>query len=334
MRSFILCRFISVFTLSVVLVFTAQAQTNLLNVSYDVARELYKQINPAFEAYYYKTHGKKIHINQSHGGSSQQVLAIVNGLQADLVTMNQALDIETLEQKGLVDPQWRKAFPYNATPFTSTSVFLVHKGNPKNIKDWSDLVRTDVSIMMPNPKVTGNGRYSYLAAWSYALDKFGTDDDAIRFVRDIFKNVPVLEGSGRGATNTFTHNGIGDVLVTFESESILIASELSKGKFEIVYPSISIETESPVAIIKPTANIRGTDALAKEYLGFLYSQQGQEIIARFHFRPRNKEILKANAHKFPELQLFTVEEKLGSWAEVFAKHFAEGAIFDQIIVNN
>ena len=333
MRSISLRRFIPAVFLSVAVVLPTQADTSLLNVSYDVARELYKQINPAFETYYQEKHGKKANINQSHGGSSKQVLAVANGLQGDVVTMNQASDIEMLERKGLVDKNWRQEFPNNATPYTSTSVFLVHKDNPKNIKDWDDLVREDVTVIIPNPKVTGNGRYTYLAAWGYALDKFGTDEAAKNFVRDLFKNVPVLDGGGRGATTTFTQRGMGDVLVTFESETILIANELGKGKFDIVYPSISIDASAPVAIVKPVAKKRGTEALAKEYLDFLYSKQGQEIIAGLKYRPRNAEVLKANAHKFPELRLFTVEDKLGCWSDVLAKHFADGAIFDQIVVN-
>lgn len=333
MRSISLRRFIPAVFLSVAVVLPTQADTSLLNVSYDVARELYKQINPAFETYYQEKHGKKANINQSHGGSSKQVLAVANGLQGDVVTMNQASDIEMLERKGLVDKNWRQEFPNNATPYTSTSVFLVHKDNPKNIKDWDDLVREDVTVIIPNPKVTGNGRYTYLAAWGYALDKFGTDEAAKNFVRDLFKNVPVLDGGGRGATTTFTQRGMGDVLVTFESETILIANELGKGKFDIVYPSISIDASAPVAIVKPVAKKRGTEALAREYLDFLYSQQGQEIIAGLNYRPRNEEVLKANAHKFPELRLFTVEDKLGGWSDVLAKHFADGAIFDQIVVN-
>ncbi len=334
MRFVSLERFVAFIVLFAVLAVPVQAQTSLLNVSYDVARELYKQINPAFEVYYQEKYGKKIHVNQSHGGSSKQVLAVVNGLQGDVVTMNQAHDIEMLEQKGLVDKHWREAFPYKATPFTSTSVFLVHKGNPKNIKDWDDLVQADVSVIIPSPKETGNGRYTYLAAWGYALDKFGTEEGAKNFVRDLFKNVSVSDGGGRGATATFTQNGVGDLLVTFESEALLITNELGKGQFEIVYPSISIDTAAPVAIVKPIVDKRGTQAHAQEYLNFLYSLQGQKIIAERNFRPRNQGILKANSDKFPPLRLFTVEEKLGGWSEVFAKHFADGAIFDQIVENN
>lgn len=333
MRLISLGRLIPTILLTAALVLPVHAQTSLLNVSYDVARELYKQINPAFEAHYQEQHDHPIKVNQSHGGSSKQVLAVANGLQGDVVTMNQASDIEMLEREGLVDANWREQFPHNATPYTSTSVFLVRKGNPKNIQDWDDLAREGVSVIIPNPKVTGNGRYTYLAAWGYALDKLGTEEGAKSFVKDLFKNVPVLDGGGRGATTTFTQRGIGDVLVTFESETILIANELGKGKFDIVYPSISIDASAPVAIVQPVAKKRGTEALAEEYLNFLYSQQGQEIIAGLNYRPRNKEVLAANADKFPDLRLFSVEETLGGWSDVLEKHFADGAIFDQIVVN-
>lgn len=324
---------LSALVLSSAVVMPSMAASSFLNVSYDVARELYKDINPAFVKAYEKDGKKAPRINQSHGGSSKQVLAVANGLAGDVITMNQSSDVEMLEQRGLVDADWREQFPHSATPYTSTSVFLVRKGNPKNIKDWDDLAREGVSVIIPNPKVTGNGRYSYLAAWGYALETTGNEEGARQFVTDLFKNVPVLDGGGRGATTTFTQRGIGDVLVTFENETLLIANELGNSDFEIVYPSISIDTAAPVAIVRTVAKKRGTEELAKEYLDFLYSKEGQSIIAKHNFRPRDPEVFAANAHKYPELKLFTVEEKLGGWQAVLKKHFADGAIFDQIVVN-
>lgn len=319
--------------LTITLVAPTMAGPTLLNVSYDVARELYKDINPEFAKAYQAKHNDSVRINQSHGGSSKQVLAVANGLQGDVVTMNQASDIEMLERKGIVDADWRAQFPHNATPYTSTSVFLVRKGNPKNIKDWDDLAREGISVIIPNPKVTGNGRYAYLAAWGYALDKFGNEEGAQKFVAALFKNVPVLDGGGRGATTTFTQRDMGDVLVTFENETLLIANELGADKFDIVYPSISIDAAAPVAVVRTVAKKRGTEAVAKEYLDFLYSKTGQTIIAKQNFRPRDPEILAANADKFPAIRVFSVEEKLGGWQAVLKKHFADGALFDQIMVN-
>lgn len=309
---------------------SAQAETTLLNVSYDVARELYKDINPAFLAQH---QGEPVRINQSHGGSSKQVLSVAAGLEADVVTMNQALDIDMLAGKGLVAENWREQFPHAATPYTTTSVFLVRKGNPKNIRDWDDLAREGVQVIVPNPKTAGNGRYTYVAAWGYALDKTGTEQGAEQFVRALFRNVPVLDGGGRGATTTFTQRGVGDVLVTFENEAILIATELGAEDFDIVYPSISVDASAPVAVVRTVTAKRGTAALATAYLNFLYSKEGQAIIARHNFRPRDAELLQANAARFPAIRTFRVEDTLGSWQDVSRKHFADGALFDQIMVN-
>lgn len=324
---------LSALVLSTAVVMPSMAASTFLNVSYDVARELFKDINPAFVKHYQQQDKKAPRINQSHGGSSKQVLAVANGLAGDVVTMNQASDIEMLEQRGLVDANWRAQFPHNATPYTSTSVFLVRKGNPKNIQDWDDLTRAGVAVIIPNPKVSGNGRYAYLAAWGFALDKTGNDEGARQFITELFKNVPVLDGGGRGATTTFTQRGIGDVLVTFENETLLIANELGNSDFEIIYPSISIDAAAPVAVVQRVTQKRGTEQIAKDYLNFLYSTEGQTIIAQHNFRPRDPEVYAANAHKFPELKLFTVEEKLGGWQDVLRKHFADGAILDQIMVN-
>lgn len=306
------------------------AVDSLLNVSYDVSRELYKDINTAFEADLKSKGVPKFQVRQSHGGSSKQALSVAAGLEADVVTMNQSPDIDLLVEKGLVDANWRKAFPNEATPYTTTTVFLVRKGNPKNIRDWSDLVRPELSVIVPNPKTSGNGRYTYLAAWGYSLDKTKSESKAREFVTELFRNVPVLDGGGRGATTTFTQRGVGDVLVTFENEAILIGEEVGADKFDVVYPSISIDASAPVAVVKSVTTKRGSADLAKQYLDFLYSPKGQEIIAKHHFRPRNATVLARYKSQFPAIKTFTVEEKLGGWAKVRSEHFSDGGIFDQI----
>ncbi len=310
----------------------AFADTTLLNVSYDVSRELYKDINPAFAAQWQRTAGEKLTINQSHGGSSKQVQSVVAGLDADVVTMNQAPDIELLAKQGLASPDWRKAFPHDATPYTTTTIFLVRKGNPKGIKDWPDLVRPGLQVIVPNPKTSGNGRYTYLAAWGFALQKTGTDAGAKDFVTKLFANVPVLDGGGRGATTTFTQRDIGDVLITFENEAVLIDQEVGGDKFDVVYPSLSIEAAAPVAVVNKVVNKRGTRKAAEAYLNFLFAPEGQEIIARHHFRPRDPAVLKKYASRFPTVKTFTVEQKLGGWDAVQKVHFADGGVYDQIVV--
>ncbi|ANQ84504.1 sulfate ABC transporter substrate-binding protein [Azoarcus olearius] len=312
----------------------ASAQTTLLNASYDVTRELYKEINPAFASWYKAKTGKDITINQSHGGSSKQALSVAAGLEADVVTMNQSTDIDILVERGkLVAADWRKRFPHDATPYTTYSVFLVHKGNPKKIKDWSDLAQPGLSVIVPNPKTSGNGRYTYLAAWGSVIAKGGSEADARNFVTKLFRNVPVLDGGGRGATTTFTQRELGDVLVTFENEAAQIARELGAGQFDVVYPSITIDASPPVAVVETVVAKRGTATEAKAYLDFLYTDEGQKIIAKHWFRPRSEALLKANADRFPPVKAFKVEELLGSWSEVQKKHFADGGIYDQIVVN-
>lgn len=321
----------SMATVAVLTAGSAFAQTAILNVSYDVSRELYKEINPAFVAAWKQQGGADITVNQSHGGSSKQAGAVIGGLEADVITMNQSPDIDILvERGGLVVSDWRKQFPHDATPYTTTSVFLVRKGNPKNIKDWNDLTRAGLQVIVPNPKTSGNGRYTYLAAWGYALDKSGNEAGARDFVSKLFANVPVLDGGGRGATTTFTQRDVGDVLVTFENEAILIAREVGSNQFDIVYPSLSIDAAAPVAVIQKVAAKRGTEKLAKAYLDFLYTPAGQEIIARHNFRPRDPLVLKKHAAKYPAIRTFSVEQKLGGWAAVKRAHFADGAIYDQI----
>ena len=316
----------------------ALAQSTLLNVSYDVSRELYKDINPAFAAQWKTKSGETLTINQSHGGSSKQAGAVIGGLEADVITMNQSPDIDILvERGGLVAADWRKKLPHDATPYTTTSVFLVRKGNPKAIKDWSDLARPGLAVIVPNPKTSGNGRYTYLAAWGYALQKSGAGSTAAEaaakdFVSKLFANVPVLDGGGRGATTTFTQRGIGDVLVTFENEAVLIGKEVGEDKFDIVYPSVSIDAAAPVAVVDKVVDKRGTRKQAQAYLEFLFSPEGQEIIARHYFRPRDTAVLKKHAARFPAIKTFSVESALGGWKGVQQAHFADGGIYDQIIV--
>lgn len=308
------------------------AQTSILNVSYDVSRELYKDINPAFAAAWKSKTGEGIAINQSHGGSSKQVQSVMAGLEADVVTMNQPPDVDVLAKAGLVNADWRRRLPFEAAPYTTTSVFLVRKGNPKGIKDWSDLTRPGLAVIVPNPKTSGNGRYTYLAAWGYALQKSGNEAGARDFVAKLFANVPVLDGGGRGATTTFTQRGIGDVLVTFENEATLIGQEVGGDQFDVVYPSVSIEAPAPVAVIDKGVDKRGTRAVAEGYLGFLFSPEGQEIIAKHHFRPRDPAVLKKYASRFPPVKTFSVEAALGGWEATNRTHFADGGVYDQIVV--
>lgn len=307
---------------------SATAGTTILNASYDVSRELYKDIDPAFAADWKKKTGEDVSVKQSHGGSTKQAQAVAEGLEADVVTLNQPTDLDFLAKKGLVSADWRKQFAHGAAPYTTTSVFLVRKGNPKGIKDWDDLIKSGVSVVIPNPKTSGNGRYTYLAAWGYAKEKFGSDEKARDFVAKLFANVPVFDGGGRGATTTFTQRGIGDVLVSFENEAALIKSEVDGANFEVVYPSLSIEAAPPVAVVQQVVDRRKTETIAKAYLDFLYSDGAQKIIAKHHFRPQSAEVLKEA--QFPEIKTFSVEDKIGPWADVQKTHFADGGIYDQI----
>ena len=313
------------------------ADVSILNVSYDVSRELYKDLNPAFIGQWRVKSGDLLTVNQSHGGSSKQVMAVAAGLEADVVTMNQPPDIDMLAEKGLVAADWRKRFPNEAAPYTSTMVFLVRKGNPKNIKDWSDLTRAGLQVIVPNPKVTGNGRYTYLAAYGYALQNAkGSDAEkqtaAKDFVTKLFANVPVLDGGGRGATTTFTQRGIGDVLITFEMEVQMIDKEIGGDLFDAVYPSVSIEAPAPVAINEKLVEKRGTRKVAQAYLDYLYSPEAQEIIAKHNLRPRNADVFKKYAKNFPAIKTFTVESVFGSWASAHKTHFADGGVYDQIFL--
>lgn len=305
------------------------ADTELLNVSYDVARELYKEVNPAFIAAYKQQTGQTVEIKQSHGGSSKQARAVADGLQASVVTMNQANDIDLLAARGLVAKDWAKKFPNNAAPYYSTMVFLVRKGNPKQVRDWQDLARPGVANIIPNPKTAGNGRYTYLAAWGSVIKKGGTEAQARDLVTKIFKNVPILDGGGRAATTTFTQRQIGDVLVTFENEVSMVRQEFGND-FEVVYPSISILAESPVAVVDKVVDQRKLRQPATAYLNFLYTPAGQELGAKHFMRVRNDTVMKKYAANYKPVSLFTVDDVFGGWTAAQKRHFNDGGEFDKI----
>jgi len=308
----------------------AFAQNSLLNASYDVAREFYKDYNAAFIAHYKKTTGKDVKIDQAHGGSSAQARAVADGLDADVVTMNTTTDVDFLANAGVVAKDWDKRFPNNAAPTTSTMLFLVRHGNPKGVKDWEDLIRPDVKVVVVNPKTGGNGRYAYLAAWGYIKKKGGTDAQAAEFVGKLYKNVPILARGGRDATTAFLQRDIGDVLITFESEVVSIEKDFGAGKVDAVYPSISIVAENPVAVVERTVAKKGSADLAKAYLDYLYSDEGQEIAAKHAMRPRSQAVLKKHADLFKPIQLFTVQELFGSLGEAQKVHFNDGGQFDKL----
>jgi sulfate transport system substrate-binding protein len=308
----------------------ASAQTTLLNVSYDVSREFYREINTAFVEHFRQTTGQDIRVDQSHGGSSAQARSVADGLAADVVTFNTTTDVDFLVERGVVAADWRQRFPHNAAPTTSTMLFLVRQGNPKNIRDWSDLVRPGIQVVMVNPKTGGNGRMAYLAAWGYVRSKGGTDAEAQAFVNQLYRNVPVLARGGRDATGIFLQRNIGDVLVTFESEVVSVENEFGRGRVEAVHPSASLLTENPVAIVQRTVERKGTAAQAQAYLEFLFSPAGQEIAARHHMRPRDPAVLARHTQAFKPIRLFTVEEFFGSLAEAKRVHFNDGGLFDQI----
>ncbi|ABE28733.1 sulfate ABC transporter, sulfate-binding family protein [Paraburkholderia xenovorans LB400] len=321
-------------TLALAGVPAAHAETSLLNVSYDVTRELYKDINAGFIAAYKQKSGETVSIRQSHGASSAQALSVLQGLQADVVTMNQPNDIDLLAEKGqLLPANWRTRLPNDSVPYTTTMVFLVRKGNPKHIKDWDDLARPGVQVIIANPKTSGNGRYTYLAAWGYRKQHGGTDAQALDFEKAIFKNVPVLDTGGRGATTTFTQRGIGDVLVTFENEVALMDTGVGGGNFEAVYPSVSLLAAPPVSIVDKVVDKRGTRKEAQAYLDYLWSPAAQEIIAQHHLRPQDKTVLAKHASEFKAIKTFTVEEMFGGWQKAQQTHFSDGGTFDQIIVD-
>jgi sulfate transport system substrate-binding protein len=331
LRAFKRIALVTGLALSATLPLATQAQTTLLNVSYDVAREYYKDYNPVFAAYWKKKSGESVTINQSHAGSTPQARAVADGLEADVVTMNQATDVEFLAGKGVVAKDWAKRFPNGAAPNYSTMIFLVRKGNPKGIKDWNDLVKPGVQVVIPNPKTAGNGRYTYLAAWGYALKKNnGSEVQAREFAKSLFKNVPVLDSGGRGATTTFAQRGIGDALVTFENEVYLIQKELGADKVEIVYPTMSIRADNPVAVVERTVEKKKSRKQAQAYLEYLWSTEAQEIAAKYYYRPAVASVAKKVASQFKPIKLFTVEEVFGDWEKANKAHFVDGGSFDQI----
>ncbi|HTN98475.1 MAG TPA: thiosulfate ABC transporter substrate-binding protein CysP [Nordella sp.] len=312
----------------------AEEPNTILNVSYDIARELYAEINKAFIAKYKADTGKDLEVKQSHAGSSKQARAILEGLEADVVTFNQVTDVQILHDKGdLVAADWQKRLPNNASPYYSFASFLVREGNPKGIKDWGDLVRDDVKVIFPNPKTSGNARYTYLAAWAYAKEAFQGDETKIRdFIKKLFANVPVFDTGGRGATTTFVERETGDVLITFEAETRAIAKEFGEDKFDLVTPPSSLLAEFPVAVVDKVVDKRGSRAIAEAYLNFLYSPEGQEIVAQFGNRVHEPSVVAKHKADFPEVKLVTVEDVFGGWQKVSKEHFASDAILDQLFV--
>lgn len=303
----------------------------LLNVSYDPTRELYENYNKAFAAYWEKEKGQKVTIKQSHGGSGAQSRSVIDGLEADVVTLALGYDIDAIQKKGLINEGWESKFEHNSTPYSSTIVFLVKKGNPKNIKDWGDLIKGDVEVITPNPKTSGGARWNYLAAWGYALKQNNNDEaKAQEFVKELFKHVPVLDTGARGATTTFVERGIGDVLLAWENEAMLSVKELGPDKFDIVYPSVSILAEPPVAVVDKVVDKRGTREVAEAYLKYLYSEEGQTIAAENFYRPTLDSVKEKFKDKFHDINLFTLQDVFGTWDETQQKHFSDGGIFDQI----
>ncbi len=305
-------------------------EVTLLNVSYDPTREFYAEYNEVFATHWKEKKGDTLIVNQSHGGSSKQARAVIDGLEADVVTLALGADIDALyENGGLVPKDWQDRLPHNSAPYQSTLAFLVRKGNPKGIKDWDDLIKPGVEVITPNPKTSGVARWNYLAAWGYALKKYGSQEKAKEFIGELFKHVPVLDSGARGATTTFVERGLGDVLINWENE-LLLVKKLRGDDFEIVVPSVSILAEPTVSVVDKIVDKRGTREVATEYLTFLYSDEGQELAARHFFRPSNKDILAKYAGQYPKLELFTIDEVFGGWTKATKEHFVDGASFDQI----
>lgn len=313
---------------ALVLIAPLLAAVKLLNVSYDPTRELYQEVNAAFAKKWKAEHGEEVVINQSHGGSGKQARSVIDGLEADVVTLALAYDVDAIAERAkLLPDDWQKRLPHNSAPYTSTIVFVVRKGNPRNIRDWDDLVKPGTQVITPNPKTSGGARWNYLAAWAYAKQRYGSDDKAREFVTALYRNVPVLDSGARGATTTFAQRKIGHVLVAWENEAALLTHELGKDQFEIIVPSVSILAEPPVAVVEEVARRHGTTEVARAYLEFLYSDEGQRIIKRHHFRPRDP----ALAADFPQVNLVTVDEAFGGWRAAQARHFDDGGVFDQIM---
>ena len=308
----------------------APASVSLLNVSYDPTRELYQSENTAFASYWKQKTGQTVTINQSHGGSGKQARAVIDGLEADVVTLALAYDIDAIADSRLLATNWQQRLPQNSTPYTSTIVFVVRKGNPKKISNWDDLVKPGISVITPNPKTSGGARWNYLAAWGYKQKQTGSAAQAKEFVKALYKNVPVLDTGARGSTLTFTQRGLGDVLIAWENEAHLILKEFGQDKFEIVAPPVSILAEPPVAVVDKNVEKHGTRKVAEAYLNFLYTPQSQEIIAKNYYRPRSTDTAKKYASLFPNIRLFTVKELFGTWRQAQKTHFSDGGTFDQI----
>jgi len=309
----------------------ARAQVKLLNVSYDPTRELYQDVNKAFGAKWKQQTGQTVDVSQSHGGSGKQARSVIDGLEADVVTLALAYDVDAIAEKsGRIKADWATKLPNHGVPYTSTVVFVVRKGNPRQIHDWNDLVKPGTVVVTPNPKTSGGGRWSYLAAWAWARQKFADDGKAREYVRALYKNVPVLDSGARGSTITFAQRGIGQVLLAWENEAQLLVNEMGRDKFEVVFPSVSILAEPPVAVVDKNVDKHGTRAVAEAYLKFLYSDEGQEIGARHHYRPHDAAAFARHAAQFPKIKVISVDEGFGGWQKAHATHFADGAIFDQI----
>jgi sulfate transport system substrate-binding protein len=310
----------------------SQAPIEMLNVSYDPTRELYDDFNAAFAAEWKKRAKQEVTIRQSHGGSGKQARSVIDGLQADVVTLALAYDIDALHEQGkLVPADWQKSLPDKSSPYTSTIVFVVRKGNPKGIKDWNDLTRPGTAVITPNPKISGGARWAYLAAWGYALKQPGGNEASARdLVKKLFANVKVLDSGARGSTTTFVQNGIGDVLISWENEAALILGESGKDKFEVITPSLSILAEPPVTVVNRNVDKKGTRKVATAYLEYLYSETGQELAAKHHYRPRMASVIEKHRSEFPQLTLFTIDELFGGWQKAQKAHFTDGASFDQI----
>ena len=310
---------------------TSHADVTLLNVSYDPTRGFYADINKAFAAQYEANTREKVSVKQSHGGSGKQARSVIDGLEADVVTLGLSYDIDAIAERAkLLPADWQKRLPRNSTPYTSTIVFLVRKGNPKGIKDWDDLVKPGTAVITPNPKTSGGAQWNYLAAWEFAKRKYGGEDKARDFVKALFRNVPVLDSGARGSTVTFVERGIGDVFIAWENEALLSIKELGPDKFQLVVPPLSILAEPPVAVVDKVVDKRGTRKVAEAYLQYLYSEEGQEIAAMHHYRPTNAKVAQKHAKDFPKVTLFTIDEAFGGWQKASKAHFQDGGSFDQI----
>ncbi|MGL1834371.1 sulfate ABC transporter substrate-binding protein [Rhodocyclaceae bacterium SMB388] len=310
----------------------ASAQTSILNVSYDPTREFYREYNAAFQQHWQALKGEQVDIRQSHGGAGSQARAVIDGLDADVVTLALAYDIDAMHSRAdLIPADWQSRLPSNSSPYTSTIVLLVRAGNPKNIKDWDDLVREGVEVITPNPKTSGGARWNYLAAWGFALEKYGSEEKAYEFVRDIYKNVPVLDPAARGATNTFVQRRIGDVFIAWENEAFLSVEQLGKGEYEIIVPSISILAEPPVTVVDKNVDRKGTREVAQAYLEFLYTEDAQRLAGKHYYRPSNPTIAAEFAERFPAANLFGIDDVFGGWKTAQETHFNDGGVFDRIL---